>query len=66
MVQEGQKREREEMEEPGTTTRKLEAIPEEDLEEELVGPVLPEPKKRRVQSLPVLMLARSCPLASSF
>ncbi|KAK9860430.1 hypothetical protein WJX84_004863, partial [Apatococcus fuscideae] len=33
---------------PSRTPSKLEAIPEEDLEQELVGPVLPEPKKRRV------------------
>ncbi|KAK9860429.1 hypothetical protein WJX84_003294 [Apatococcus fuscideae] len=48
MVQEGQKREREGDAEPSRTPSKLEAIPEEDLEQELVGPVLPEPKKRRV------------------
>ncbi len=61
MVQEGQKREREEeLEGPPreldhtprarTPQPVLEAIPEEDLEEEMVGPVLPQPKKRKVRT----------------
>ena len=61
MVQEGQKREREEeLEGPPrelehtprarTPQPVLEAIPEEELEEEMVGPVLPQPKKRKVRN----------------
>ena len=55
MVQEGHKRDRDEPvpaevlnARPRTPPPALAVIPEEELEEELVGPVLPQPKKRKV------------------